>query len=240
VDSNRFFRVVWRLNAVLLALGGILIIGFAASNLLFTPHWQPAPEGVFAPVPKDAEKDSTYRLEPTSVGFTGESILSLHKWKGAPRSYGLAATELRDSSSYASAVDGVNLLALNDATGTGHWLFHGYRRAVLSEMGMTREGAAPVPGVVPNAVALVIRTIDADTNNDGELAEKDRQSLYFYRPGMQFAEKFLDADHIISREQTDTDSFLVVYERGKSAIAATYGIPGFKLKSEKQVPSVPN
>lgn len=173
------------------------------------------------------------------AGLTGESILSLHKWKGAPRSYGLA-DKMPESSVYASAVDGVNLLALNDVTGAGHWLFHGYKRAILSEEGVNRENAVPVPGYVPNVIALVIQTIDADTNSDGELTEKDRQSLYFYRPGMQFAEKFLDADYIVSRGQTDTNGFLVVYERGKSAIAATYSIPDFKLRSEKQVPSVPN
>jgi len=139
-----------------------------------------------------------------------------------------------------STIDGVNLLALSGSLGDGHWLFHGYGRAVLSEVGMVREGAVPVPGVVSDATALVIQTIDADTNNDGELTEKDRQSLYVYRPGMQFAEKFLDADYIISREQTSTGSFLVVYERGKSAIAATYSVPDFKLKSEKTIPSVPD
>jgi hypothetical protein len=238
MDQNRFFRWVWRLNALLLALGGILIVGFAAKNLLFTPQWQPPPEGHFAPVPKDAEKDSTYRLEATNIGFAGENILSLHKWNGVPRSYGLAM-EMRVSSSYMGAIDGVNLLALSGSTGAGHWLFHGYKRVVVSEAGMVRDSVPPVPGVVPNPIALVIQTIDADTNNDGEFTEKDKQSLYVYRPGMQFAEKFLDADYIVSREQIDADHFLVVYEHGRSAIAATFSIPDFKLKSERPIPSVP-
>jgi hypothetical protein len=148
--------------------------------------------------------------------------------------------ELRVSQSYVNTLDGVNLLTINGSTGVGHWLFHGYGRAVLSEEGMIREHAVPVPGGTSDVMALVIQTIDADTNQDGELTEKDQQSLYVYRPGMQFAEKFLDADYIISREQTSADSFLVVYERGKLATAATYSIPDFKLKSEKPIPSVPN
>jgi len=239
MDQNWFFRAIWRLNAVLLALGGILIVGFAGWNMLFAPRWQPTPAGHFAPVPTDAEKDSTYRLEPTGVDLAKENIFSLRKWDGSPRSYGLAM-QMTLSRSYVSSLDGVNLLALDDTTGAGHWLFHGYNRAVVSEEGVTVTKFVPVPGAVAESIALVVQTIDSDTNKDGELTDKDRQSLYVYQPGMQFAEKLLDADYIISRTQTSADSFLVVYERGKSAVAVTYTVPDFKLKSEKPLPSVPN
>jgi hypothetical protein len=240
MDQNWFFRTVWRFNAILLALGGILIVAGISWTMFSTGRWEPTPHGEFAPVPKDAEKDSTYRLETTSVALKGENVFSLHKWNGSPQTYGLSMPMVaRSRVSYFSALNGVNLLAVDSSTGVGHWLFHGYQRAVLSDQGLTRD-AEVNSAEVPPALILVIQTIDADTNKDGELTEKDTQSLYVYRAGTQFAEKFLDADYIISREQTSADSFLVVYERGKSAVAATYSIPDFKLKSEKPIPSVPN
>ncbi len=236
VDQNRYFRAIWRLNAVLLAVGGLLIVGFVLGNLLFAPRWEPSPQGQFAPVPKSAEQDSTYRLEPTNVALVGKSIFSLRKWNGSPQSNGLAVTEAR---SQASALNGVNLLAVDTMSGSGQWIFHGYSRAIVSEQGLARVGDSD-DNETPRAMVLVIQTIDADSNKDGELTDKDEQSLYFYRPGMAFAEKFLDADYIISRQQTDANTFLVVYERGKTAIAATYSIPDLRLILEKPLPSVPN
>lgn len=239
VDRNRYFRAIWRLNAVLLAVGGLLIVGFVIGNVLFAPRWEPSPQGQFAPVPKSAEKDSTYRLEPTAVALVGKNIFSLRKWTGSPQSNGLAMTEARVQASYITALNGVNLLAVDTVSGSGQWIFHGYRRAILSAQGLERVTDGN-DNETPTALVLIIQTIDADTNNDGELTDKDEQSLYFYRPGMPFAEKFLDADYIISREQTSANTFLVVYERGKTAIAATFSIPELKLILEKPVPSVPN
>jgi len=238
VDQNRYFRAIWRLNAVLLAVGGLLIVGFVFGNLLFAPHWEPSPQGQFAPVPKSAETDSTYRLEPTSVALVGKSIFSLRKWNGSPQSNGLAVTEARSEASYITPLNGVNLLAVDTSSGSGQWIFHGYSRAIVSEQGLER--VTDNDNETPTALVLIIQTIDADTNKDGELTDKDQQSLYFYRPGMEFAEKFLDADYIISREQTSANTFLVVYERGKTAFAATFSIPGLDLILEKPIPSVPN
>src|SRR5215471_782606 len=107
MDENRYFRAIWRLNAVLFAVGGLLTVGFVLGNLLFAPRWEPSPQGQFAPVPKSAEKDSTYRLEPTGVDLVGKSIFSLRKWNGSPQSYGLAAsmTQARSRVLYGTALN---------------------------------------------------------------------------------------------------------------------------------------
>jgi hypothetical protein len=86
----------------------------------------------------------------------------------------------------------------------------------------------------------VIHTIDADTNKDGALTNKDQQSLYLYRPGVGLAVKLLDADLVLSTAQADDAHYLVVYERGRDAIAATYSLPDFKLVSQKRIPPVPD
>jgi len=52
------------------------------------------------------------------------------------------------------------------------------------------------------------------------------------------AVRLLAADLIVSGQQTSSDHYLVVYENGSSAIAATFSIPEFKLVAEKPLPKV--
>ncbi|HWA89764.1 MAG TPA: hypothetical protein VG889_07005 [Rhizomicrobium sp.] len=243
MDQNNFFRWVWRFNALALAGGGLFILGMAAISLLSAPIFQAPPEGHFTPVPNGAEKDHTYRLSPLQLSVGGEVLFQLGRWDGAPNKYGLADITVRSPSEYGGP-NTVNLLAVDGATGAGHHLFRGYDREIVSWNAVTRPGdkpdSVPVPGQPiasgPAAIALVIRTIDADTDKDGALTAKDKQSLYVYRPGDGLATKLIDVDYLLSSDRTDGAHYLVVHERGKTAYAASYSLPDFKLLSEKPVP----
>jgi hypothetical protein len=251
-EENRFFRFVWRLDAVLLALAAILVLGllatFAIENLM-RPRYREEPEGTFRPVPKGAEQNYTYRLEDQGDGpsLPHEKMLALRRWNGPPASYGLAM-ELRDSSSGYRNVDAVNLLVIDTQSGASKWLFGGYKRRILSQEAVY-QGApkqpAPLPAqsgsktAIATAIALVLRTIDADTNKDGELDSKDVQSLYYFRSNNARAVKFFSAEYILSSGETDTGDYLIVYEQGREAFAATFEIPDFKLKSTQKLPEVP-
>ena len=245
LDENRFFRFLWRFNAILLALAGVLLIGVLSTLLVqawITRHaYQPVPEGRFAPVPKAAEQNYTFRLSDQSNfgSLAEEQLYALQRYKGAPSSYGLA-DETVGSSSSDRFTDSVNLLAVNIITGASHWLFEGYRRAVVDQQSIYSGGPAPVaPAPLAKPIALVIRTVDKDTNNDGRFDFHDRQSLYYYRSGDERAAKFFEAEYILSTRQVEGGNFFVVYEEGQSAIAATFRVPDFKLLSQHKLPDVP-
>ena len=245
-DDSRFFLYLWRFNGVLLAIAGVLgfgLVAFAVVSSLLRPSFEPQPEGRFAPVPKAAEQSFTYRLEtgpagPVSLG--DERILDLRRWKGPPRNpYGLEDSSglIETTIDYTNAV---NLLAINTRHGGSHWLFRGYQRQVVSQDSLTGERPSGVSSEQPApTIALVIRTVDADTNKDGALNAEDRKSLYYYRPGGGVAVKFLDADYIIATQQTSASSYLVVYENGAVATAARFSLPDFKFLGEQKLPNVP-
>lgn len=248
MEQNRFFRWVWRFNALILALGGIFLVVMAAWSL-FAPRWGEEPSGHFTPVPKSAEQDHTYRLSRLSLAIGREALFQLGRWEGAPQTYGLATMKVSSENARYNGPDTVNLLAVDERSGAGHWLFHGYGREIVSEEAITMKltpeiaavfspNAAPANGEV--TIALAIRTIDADTDKDGALTAKDRQSFYVYRAGTGFATKLTAVDYVISSEQADDTHYLLVYERGDTAIAATYSLPDFKLISEKKLPGVPD
>jgi len=247
-EENKFFRFLWRVDAILLALAGIgvaiLVIVILLAWLL-RPRYEPNPEGHFRPVPKNAEQNYTYRLEDQAYGaaLPHQKMLALRRWKGAPASYGLEERAVVPSSTYSYA-DAVNLLVIDTATGASRWLFKGYKRLVVSQDAIYGGGQQwPVPATgradQKPPIALVIHSVDADTNGDGEIDSKDIQSLYFFRPNDPRAIKFFAADYILSKGETDAGDYLVVYEKGRSAFAATFHIPDFKLKFLKRLPDVP-
>lgn len=249
-EESRFFLFLWRFDAVLLALAGVLVIGALATSMIenwMMRHRHPdVPAGNFTPVPKSAEKDYTYRLEaqPDVASLSHEQFFALQRWNGSPASYGLAM-DLKVTTAFSSSfyhyTDAVNLLALDSATGASHWLFAGYNRKVADQQAIYAGGPL-VPDeskATPEPIALVIRTVDKDTNGDGQLDYKDGWSLYYYRPGDVRATKFFDADYIISMNEVDNGDFSVVYEKGQSAFGARFHVPDFKLMSEKPLPDVP-
>ncbi len=242
-DENRFFRFVGRFNtlAIAVVIVGIAIVAIVlVAYSLISPWNNPytVPVGHFAPVPKDAEKNYTYRIESEPLATTGtnERILVLRRWQGEPKEYGLA--DISKVSSYSrSDVQDVNFLVVDGDSAASHWLFPGYDRSILSKDAV--YGARPATNTEQPLLAWVIQTVDADTNKDGELTPKDRKSLYVYRVGAGEAVKFLTTDNVLATQQIDADKYLVVYEKGKTATAATFSVPDFKLLSEKPLPNVP-
>ncbi len=242
-DENRFFRYVWRFNAVVLACVAMVVGGAMFYTTLFP--WRSveiAPAGHFAPVPQNAEKEFTYRLQSGGERYVvgREKLIALGRWNGSPESYSLAHA----SSGRYEETRSPNILAVDQVTVESHWIFKGYNRNITADDLVYESVPSPVPPtpdqVASPAVALVMTVIDADTNKDGELTEKDRKSLYVYRAGAIEAARLLTADLIVSRQQIGRDRYLVIYENGTSAVAATFSLPEFKLVAEKPLPKVPN
>jgi hypothetical protein len=242
-DENKFFRYLWRFNAVVLACAGIVVAGGMLYSIL--NQWRPAeptpPAGHFAPVPQSAEKEFTYRLQSSAERHVvgQEELIPLGRWNGSPETYSLGHIS---SGGYVEETRSPNVLAVNQVTVESHWIFKGYNRNIIANDLIYEAVPNPVPpitGQPASAIALVMTVVDADTNNDDELTEKDRKSLYVYRAGAMEAARLLTADLIVSRQQSGNDRYLVVYENGNSAVAATFSIPEFKLIAEKPLPKVP-
>jgi hypothetical protein len=259
-DENRFFRFLWRLNAILVSLvcvSVVIIVAVAVFNKFVGPRWQePLPVSYFAPVPKGAEQKYTYRIEGgyyatelmvLANANSNEQLFPLRRWQGKPAEHGFAENPygLQDIGGSSSIVTSrepgvltVNLLSVETNTGASHWLLPGYERSIASTDAI--YGTAPLNGAIDRttpAVASIIMVYDADSNKDGQYTAADQPTLYMYRAGDAMATKLLTTDAIVTAHQVGS-TYLVIYEKGKSAFAATYSIPEFKLLSQKPLPTV--
>jgi hypothetical protein len=215
---------LWRFNAAVVAVIGLAIVVAFVANLLSPlwsgPHSDPA--GSFAPVAKSAERGYTYRLAGDAIPLSGtrEQIFALKRWNG-------------DS-------DGqdVNLLVVDSGNATSRWLFRGTDRTILARDEVHASDVANYNAYSP-VVALVLTVVDADTNQDGGIDRKDRESLYFYRVGGASAVKFFTADHVLSAQQAGNDRYLVIFENGNKAAAQLFSLLDFKPLIQSPLPDVP-
>lgn len=263
-DENKFFRWVWRFNALVLALLCLAGLASLTYNLLsgyFFASPADKPQGHFAPVSSAAEAANTYRLKSSGTvaflkpdgGQDLELVFSLGNWEGAPNKYGLA--HINSSSGYREPYNG-NVLLVNSETGASHWLFSGFARNItgwdvvidptvkeppvdVATSGPTVIEAGRIYGDYRAAKALVLKVIEKDSNKDGNLTEGDGLALYIWRPGDAAPAKFLDADLILSQSQIGKDRYTVSYESGGAAWIAIYSVPDFRLLIKKPLPKLP-
>ena len=222
-NAEKYFRYLWRFNAIAMAVIGFAVVIAFVANLL-SPLWSAphsGPAGSFAPIPKSAEHGYTYELARDAVRLSGtrEEIFVLKRWKGGP--------EARD----------VNLLVVNNLSAASHWLFRGTDRMILARDEVHASDVADFNAYSP-VVAVVLTVADADTNKDDRIDGKDRQSLYFYRVGGASAVKFFTADRVLVAQQAGADRYLVIYENGDKAAAQLFSLLDFKPLSQSPLPDV--
>ena len=254
-DENKFFRWVWRFNGIVIALVVLVAaagVGYQAWRSFNQEDWS-RPAGHFAPVPKAAEQNATYRLESDdygvsrtqlALGAVHEQVIPLKRWEAPPKDYGLRSSyslmEMRISTG-SMAVGAVNLLIVDGDTGSSRWMFKGYGRMILTADAVYPANAvASASGTYEtDAIGLVLTVRERDTNHDGKVDEKDGVTLYAYLAGMPEPMKLVSAEIIIAMRQTGSEKYQIIFEDAKTAYTATFSITDFKLISKKPLPNVP-
>lgn len=236
-----FFKVLWRINAVLAFIALVLIVGFVvliSKERMTKPllsYFVPA-QAVVMPVVKPApaysyvlEKDLLIGADPSAASY---EVYRLTRWGKIGKK------------SAASEATTVNLLVTDKKTKANSWLFKGNDRAIVGQEPMlTGRWYWHEPQVdddIPVEL-VVLRVVEADSNGDGALTGADRQTLYVAR----FAatplppEKLLTADVVWFAGQKNKE-FEIGYRDHGVGYLATYALPDFTLTSKTEIAGLPN
>ncbi|HWD26188.1 MAG TPA: hypothetical protein VG387_03420 [Rhizomicrobium sp.] len=208
MDSNPFFRLLGRINTVLIALIGLTVLVI----LVVSQAWWLPREIVRrhddGPVPVS---DVTYQLdalhEDNQDGDVAvpdgwrDGLMLLNREDGARNPYALGS-----SGGGASPV-GVNILSIDLETAKARYLFAGTARAIEAVHfvhGPKTQGVPQGP-----VTALLLTMTDADTNHDGKIDTHDDDALYLYRPGDAAPRRLLTARTVTGVRQVDDGRVLV-------------------------------
>lgn len=232
-----FFKVLWRINAVLafgVALTAIVVLTLFSRDRIKQPllSYILPPEVVQRAV---APPTYSYVLEPDI--YLGESVEedSFELFRLMRFGKMNAQAEAPDASAT------VNLLVVDKKTGTNSWLFQGYDRVITGQEAMLTGRwfyrAPEVDDDVPVQL-MVLRVVEADSNHDGFLNAADRQSLYIARFQAGSPEKFLSADQIYFTRQEGKE-FRVSYRDAGVAYFAIFSLPDFKQLTKTVIKDMP-
>ena len=194
MKTTRFFRYLWRINAILIFLAALLlcgVLGFLALEFMdFGGH---SPEQA---VQVDAEPKE--EPEPPTLGafcrVDGTPFLRADLTFGDRYS--------RGSFSNGGAYSTRNYLFFNLETAEAKWLFSSDKQLVLDsdELHETiQKDDSKHP--THRAIAFSYQTIDADTNGDNKLTSEDGMSLAYSRPdGREYTSVIKGIDSILSAD----------------------------------------
>lgn len=255
-DQNRFFRFLWRVNALLVLFAGITLGVVIARHYIevfqLEKYVPPVPAlGSAEPVPEAKPFYYLAALEPNQAFYAtyvpgqnrrpwlsatdsdSERLLALMRNDGAlPLPNGTI-----DINYVPKAVEQVNFLAVDGATGESHWLLSGFKHAITKYEVLTDTPKDPANAAVMTAV--VMQVVEADTNKDGVLDYADKQTLYVYHPGEKTAAKLFSADAIVDQGLTRNATYVITYVNAGVYKVAIYEVPSFKFVREKTLPALP-
>lgn len=235
-EENRFFRILWRFNAIALALAGILVIVLLAGmarELLFAGFGS---RDQAVPVKATAVDKIHFDFGASGAPLTGTAfvLFTLQKVRDSDATHGISSGSL--SGRYNPSQD-ANYMAVDAGAATGAWLFPGETQAIWDRTDIYRTPSGDGGDMV---TALVLRVADADTNKDGALSGDDRPSLYYYRLGEARAVKFFSADAIASVRQIDSARLSVIFSAGGRWNAAVFSTGDFHKLAQGVLPRIPD
>jgi hypothetical protein len=234
-DQNGFFRFVWRVNGLLLLLFLLVLSGLLA----FTQwkEWKSRQE-------RDRYVVAAVKAQQSATKFTLQAASSAGPF-GGPTALHILEEDKAPYMQYPHPDQIImhNVLSVNEKAGTSHWLFPKGHQIILAQQmvynfGTGKEGEESSLASRELGFAMVL--VEADSNKDGEVDERDRQSLYFYRLDEKSPEKLLSADVIrLQTPNWQLPLLQLIYQEAGKSYAVTYALPEGTLKSKIAISDLP-
>ncbi len=228
MEENKVFKNIWRFNAIVIMLVGVLGVALALFACIM----------IYKDITRDRNvknivniEDSTERKEEWQLGsitsVKGADILMvpLHSEQSYSRgSYGKSASSTR------------NYLFINVENNRRYWLF-GKNDYLITQ-------TYQLPNTLyeeqsKDAKAILYYVIKADTNNDKSLTSSDKLTVAISKPnGKDYTELLKDIDFVNGYKTINENSVILVFQRSNIGYSAIIDLERLSILSEDQLPSV--
>lgn len=235
-DDNRFFRWVWRFNALLVAAASCAYIAnFAYTNSYWFQHPESSvpelePSGLYKPVASSQSLPGKYDIgnsDPEVVGNTQLFVLVHHSGPEIEATNGAFSGE--------AGLQTVNILAVDAETKQSRWLFKGRNRWIVFKRPFSETATAGAP-----ADAMAFEVIEEDTNKDGKVMPNDRHVFYVYSSSRHELIKLVTADSFRDIQRVGSDKLMITCYNGDKGSAVTFSLPDYKLLATIDLPVLPD
>jgi hypothetical protein len=227
-SESRFFKYVWRFNALAIAGAaiGVILLGLSAGLSIFNAEPRPHRATHIVNVDQEDKASEEFSLcNPNAIA--GISYVQVPLYRG--RRYGVGSIYSGGSQQV------VNLLFLNISTNESRWLFNGVGQLVLDSHTLFNK----LKDANDPSRAVVHVVVEKDTDGDKRLTEKDAISLATSATdGTNYRKLVEGVDQLYSVKQIADDKVLVLYQKNRETVSALYGVPSMALLMQASVPKV--
>ncbi len=228
MEDNKFFKLVWRFNGLVISVAGLLAIGLLAFGTYKLVQEITRERTVMnlVNVEEESKEKHEWRLgHMSSVRGTPYVFVPLRSDQNIDRSY-------YSKSSSSSR----NLLFMNTDTNSKKWLFDHSNYLIVSDELLTHGDYNDKDKPI---LAILYKLVKVDTNSDKFLSSSDKKTIALSNPdGGNYTEVLTDIDVFIGSQLTESNSLLVIYQRGGIGYSATIELSNFELANETELPKV--
>jgi hypothetical protein len=230
-SESRFFKYVWRFNALAIAGAATtcIVLGLSAGWSIFNAEPRPHRATNIVNVDQEDKASEEFSLgNPSAIAGISYVQVPLHRG----RRYGVGSIYSGGSQQV------VNLLFLNISTNESRWLFNGVGQLVLdSHTLFNKVKDANDPSRA--AVAVVHVVVEKDSDGDKRLTEKDAICLATSATdGTNYRKLIEGVDQLYAVKQIADDKVLVLYQKNRETVSALYSVPSMALLMQASVPKV--
>lgn len=227
-DNNRFFRLVWRINALAIACLVVLLGLLGLYQLTYFFKWQTRDRQVtdlVAVAPQTVRQEESRLGQPNKIAGTQIVRIPLYLEQKTDDVY----------FSKGSSGNIVNELFVDSSTGKSKWLFKGTSRLVLNQNHILSQLKSEQPLVT----SILYTLVEKDSNGDGTLSHKDQVTVgYSSLDGTVFTPLMDNVEKLYATEQVSDDRLLIIYSRNGETRAITYSVPSYTTVVDNALPKL--
>ena len=229
--ESRFFRHVWRFNALAIAGAavGVILLSVYAAVSLFGEATRSRRVTQVVNVGEQENISDEFSMG-SAVPIAGSPYVRVPLYRG--QSYPGSYYPKRSDQNV------VNYLFLNTSTNQSKWLLDRVGQLIVeSQILFNRVKATPEDARTGVGVLYVV--IDRDTNGDNRLSERDAVSLAAGAiDGTNYRKLVENIEQLFSVQQIADDRVLVLYQKNQQTYSELYGVPSMERLSQATVPKV--
>ncbi|SMC95479.1 hypothetical protein SAMN02746065_11715 [Desulfocicer vacuolatum DSM 3385] len=228
MEENRFFKYIWRFNAIVLMIAGLLAIGV----LTFGGY------KIYLETTRERNTKNIVNIQEGGEIEEEWQLGYLSKIEGTPYVMIPLNSDQSYSQSYysKSSSSARNYLFINSQNNEKHWLFNTNKYLVVDSEFLTERDYGDEKRKIR---AILYKVVKNDTDKDKRLTGKDIKAIGISMPnGKGYKEVLQDVDLFIGHQLIDKNTLLIVYQKKGVGYSANVLLSGFVLTNEAELPDI--
>ena len=227
MEQNRFFQGLWRFNAVVISLVGILAVLVMCMVL-----WK-----IVKDATRSREVDNIVQVEQPEQAERFLRLGNMDKVEGHSIVKVPLYTDQTFNRDYFSknSTSIVNYLFIDAQSKAKHWLLDESGQLIKSTDELRFGGY----NSKQPAVAIMYQVVKLDSNGDNLLTRSDQSSIAFSKPdGHGYKEVLVGLETFLGSEMLNSNTVMLMFEKGGQAHVAEVDLMTFEVTHTEVIPLI--